>query len=163
MDVVTLALAKKYCDEHGGGKFQPFPEISGTRVITAATLQELCIYIHNNFPDLSIGSVYAGAISGGCTPWGSGNAEMIVTVIASPVSEYDAVFILDVYSSNVFPYHWMFNSYMGEWGDWNWVGTAPAPANPNSTVGTYIVKYINGVPTWSSVTLNGTTLTIQDM
>lgn len=83
--------------------YQPFPngDLSGT-------LQQVVDAIMA-FPSKAQGMAYLGGISGACTPFGYGNVECTVTFMTSNIA------VLSTSSSNIYPYHWEYNTAQNDY------------------------------------------------
>jgi len=115
--------------------YQPFPDnkqLSGT-------LQEVVTEIMK-FPTKAQGMAYLGMIRGESTPFGYGNVECTVTFMTSTIA------LLSVSSSNIYPYHWEYNTYQG---DYKWRSFIIMPDKPSDfDSSTYVLKFVNGTATW---------------
>jgi len=114
--------------------YQAFPngDISGT-------LQQVVQAIMA-FPTKARGMTYLGGISGSCTPFGYGNVECTVTFMTNNIA------VLSVSSSNIYPYHWEYNTYAN---DYKWRSFITMPDKPSDfSSSTYTLKFVNGNPTW---------------
>jgi len=119
MDLVTLALAKKYTDEHSGGAFP-------TEFNTTGTLLEFGQSVIG-YSGFKAGTSWHGGLGCSDLPCGMTQCECIVTALRDTTTFARNIAVIEIFSSEVPPFYWSYNtdSYNRGTGkdDWKYVAS----------------------------------------
>lgn len=138
MDLVTLALAKKYTDKHSGGAFP-------TDFNTRGTLLEFGQSVIN-YSGFKSGTSWHGGLNCTDLPCNMRQCECIVTALRDKSDFVRNIAVIEIFSSEVAPFYWSYNTDSYDRGtgrdDWKFIpciDKSKFPAEPGAS-DVYTVK-----------------------